>query len=300
MFVAAAVLSAAAWERSSLAATAEVVAAEVVATDLQFPEGTVFVGKVLYAVDYATSDVLRVTDGKVERVWHQDGCGANGLVDLHGALLVACYGNGTIVRMTTAGEVKETISHDDAGGAFASPNDLAADAVGGVYFTDSGNNVSLGKVYYRDASGDVKAVAGDIAYANGVAVSNDGKRLYVGESRRHRLLGFAIGDGGKLSNRTEVAELAELLADGRETEFTPDGIRLDGHGRLFVALYKGGGLAVLTGDGKLIKTVTLPADHHSNLAISPDGKSVFVTAIDDMPNGSYRGALMKIDNPVPE
>ena len=48
---------------------------ETVAKGLQFPEGTIFVGKVLYFVDYAASSVLRLTDGKVVQVWHQDGCG---------------------------------------------------------------------------------------------------------------------------------------------------------------------------------------------------------------------------------
>ena len=272
----------------------------VVATGLQFPEGTIFVGNVLYFVDYATSDVLRVVDGKIEPVWHQNGCSANGLVALHGDLLVACYGNGTVVRITTAGTTQETIRHDDAGDAFIGPNDFAADATGGVYFTASGTTASPGKVYYRDASGHVVAMADDIDYANGLAVSNDGKRLYVGESGKNRLLTFEIGPGGTLSHRTELVKLADILAGGRNTVFTPDGIRLDNHGRLFVALYDGGGFAVLTGDGKLEKMVALPAAHHSNLAISPDGKSVFVTAIDDMPDGSYRGALLDVANPVAE
>jgi gluconolactonase len=273
---------------------------EVVATGLQFPEGTIFVGNVLYFTDYSTSDVLRVVDGKSERVWHQDGCGANGLVSLHGELLVACYENGTVVRITTGGKTKETISRDDAGGVFISPNDFAADAIGGVYFTGSGNKVSLGKIYYRDSLGHVKAVAGNIDYANGLAVSHDGKLLYVGESGKHRVLTFEIGASGKLSNRTELVKLVDILADGRKNEFTPDGIRLDKHGRLFVALYDGGGFAVLAGDGKLIKMVRLSATHHSNLAISPDGKSIFVTAIDDLPDGSNRGALVKVDSPVSE
>jgi hypothetical protein len=69
---------------------------------------------------------------------------------------------------------------------------------------------------------------------------------------------------------------------------------------LFVGLYNGGGFAVLTGGGKLIKMVELRAADHANLAISPDGKSVFVTATDDMPDGSFRSALVTVENPVSE
>jgi gluconolactonase len=273
---------------------------EVVASGLQFPEGPIFVGDVLYFVDYSASDVLRLVDGKVERVWHQDGCGANGLVEIRGELLVACYENGSVVRITTGGELRETIDHDDAGGVFSSPNDLARDAVGGVYFSGSGARGIPGKVYYRDLAGHIKQVAENISNANGLVVSNDGKRLYVAESAKRRLLSFAIGADGQLSDQTELVKLAAILADGQHDAFTPDGLRLDKHGRLFVGLYNGGGFAVISSAGKLIKMVELRAAHHANLAISPDGKSVFVTATDDTPDGSYRGEVFKVDNPVSE
>ena len=274
--------------------------AEVVATGLGFPEGTIFVGETLYFVDYATSRVLRMVHGKVETVWQQAGCGANGLVALPGERLVACYDNGTIVRMTSEGRVRETINHDNAGGVFVGPNDLAADALGGVYFTGSGSGPVLGKVYYRDPTGQVTMVADGISYANGLAVANDGHLLYLAESKKGRLLTFDIGMNGRLSHPAELVQLRGILADAQHEVFTPDGVRLDRHGRLFVGLYDGGGFAVLTGDGKLVRKVEMQGSHHATLAIAPDGKSVFATAIDDMPDGSGRGEILKVDNPVVE
>jgi sugar lactone lactonase YvrE len=77
----------------------------------------------------------------------------------------------------------------------------------------------------------------------------------------------------------EFVKLDDVLASAGPEAFTPDGVRMDRYGNVFVALYRGGGFAVFSSDGKLIRTVELPALHHSNLAISPDGKVVFVTAV---------------------
>jgi hypothetical protein len=67
---------------------------EAVAADLQFPEGTIFIGDNLYFVDYARSSVLRLVGGRTEVVWRQPGCGANGLVAVP---------NGCWLRALTAG-----------------------------------------------------------------------------------------------------------------------------------------------------------------------------------------------------
>lgn len=269
---------------------------ETVATGLQFPEGTVFVGDELYFVDYGSSDVLHLVDGAVQKVWHQHGCGANGLAQVGSSLLVACYDSGTIAEIALDGRLIDTIRSDDKGLPFLCPNDLAADQKGGVYFTASGSGTAPGKVYYRGADLRVREVASNIHYANGLVVSLDGKRLYLAESAASRLLSYAIALDGGLSDGKEFFKLDDALASAGPRAFTPDGVRIDRFGNVFVALYRGGGFAVFSSDGALIRTVELPASHHSNLAISPDGKAVFVTSVYDTPGGGARGGILKVPN----
>ena len=299
IFLAGLVLPATAALAAELPLHAEAHYTETVSTGLQFPEGPIFIGDTLYLTDYAASAVLRFVDGRLERIWYQAGCGANGLATLRGELLVACYDSGTIVRITNTGRTVEMISHDAAGDAFPSPNDLAVDTRGGVYFSASGDAFVSGKVFYRAPDGAIEAVADGIHYANGLAVSQDGKRLYLAESQRHRLLAYSIGKNGALSHRAVFSDLQGLLADARHPVITPDGLRLDAEGRLFVGLYDGGGFAVLTADGTLVAKVELPGQHHANLALAPDGRSVFVTAADEAGDGLFRGQLLKISNPAP-
>jgi gluconolactonase len=271
---------------------------KTVASGLQFPEGTIFVGNTLYFVDYGTSDVLRLVDGKVQKVWHQDGCGTNGLVKAGDALLVACYDSGTIAEITFEGRLIDTIKSDDKGTPFNSPNDLAGDKNGGVYFTVSGSGATPGKVYYRGADRHVREVASDIRYANGLVISLDGKRLYLAESDADRLLTYEIAPDGTLSDRREFITLANALAVPGEVRFTPDGVRLDRHGNVFVALYRGGGFAVISPQGHLLKWISLPGAHHSNLAISPASSYVFVTAVYDLPGGGSRAEILKLASPI--
>ncbi len=267
---------------------------DTLAPGLGFPEGTIFVGDTLYFVDYATSEVFRLKGHDKELVWHEAGCGPTGLLKRDEGLLVACYDSNRVVLISLDGKVLKRIEQDAEGHGFAEPNDLAADAKGGVYFSASGSNKS-GKVYYVGADQRVRVVATDIDYANGLVVSPDGGLLYVAESDAHRLLIATIAADGTLGALREFVNLNALLAKGRS--YVPDGVRIDAEGRLFVSLWDGGGFAVIGATGNLIAQIDVNGEHHANLAISPEGRFVYGTTVSG--NGSdARGALYRVPNPV--
>ena len=264
----------------------------------QFLEGVIFVGEKLYFVDYAASDVLRVDGDHIVRVWHRDGCGANGLISVGDMLLVACYDQGTVLMISFDGKILKSISADDAGRNFVSPNDLVSDAQGGFYLTSSGRNGILGAVTYLGPDKRVRTVATGIGNANGIALSPDGKLLYIGESCASRLLAYPVEPNGTLGTATVLVHLADVLSGSPERRYVPDGLRTDREGNLYICLYRGGGLAILDSTGKLLKQVDLPAAHHTSLALSADERQMFVTGIDDEPGGTYRGSLYVVPNPI--
>jgi gluconolactonase len=274
-------------------------AAEVVATGLQFPEGTVFIKQDLYFVDYATSTVYRLDGHQATPVWQQKGCGANGLVAFRNGLLVACYDSGNIEGITLNGQSILTIDRDREGLGFDHPNDLARDNDGGVYFTASGGDGQPGKIYYLAITEQrPREVASAIQNANGVALSPTGKVLYLGESSTDKILQFDVANDGSLNNRRDFLSLDAVLPGATGPRHTPDGIRTDSLGRLFVSLYNGGGFAVFDPSGHLLANVPVPGAHHSNLALSFDEKTVYGTTINDASAFGQAGALYRTANPV--
>ena len=61
--------------------------------------------------------------------------------------------------------------------------------------------------------------------ANGVAVSKDGKILYVIETEGHRLLQFNIGPGASLSDRRLFVNMDDLTHN--VGHIYPDGVKID-------------------------------------------------------------------------
>jgi sugar lactone lactonase YvrE len=110
---------------------------------------------------------------------------------------------------------------------------------------------------------------------------------------------FAMAPDGTLGGARPFVDLAATLASDGAGRHIPDGVRMDRNGNLFVGLFEGGGFVVLDPAGRLLKIVHLPGAYHANLAISPDGRSIYTTAVFLEPNGRGRGEILRVANPVP-
>ena len=100
-------------------------------------------------------------------------------------------------------------------------NDVAADGLGGAYYTQTG-------IYHVSAAGKVTVIdEGNGLFTNGLVLSPDGKTLYV--TNRTKVIAFDVGADGAASNRRDFATLSK---DGNG--FGGDGLAVDGDGRLYV------------------------------------------------------------------
>ena len=96
-------------------------------------------------------------------------------------------------------------------------------------------------------------------------------------------------------NRRLFAKLDVL---GEPADVYPDGIKLGPDGRLYVGLYSAPVILVLDAEGKLVRRLTLPTAAAPNLTFTPDGRTIFVMAVDDKSQAPYKGKVFSVVNPA--
>lgn len=254
-----------------------VTAAKVVG-DCKFTEGPAYSPKgFLLFSDIPNSRIVRVdADGSHSNFLKPSG-GANGLVFDGAGHLYACQGQARrVVKIAIQDGKIETLCDSYDGKPLNSPNDLALDGHGGLYFTDPryGADMKIDQpcmaVYYVDAKGKTSRVIDNLQRPNGILVSNDRKTLYVAEPNKRELWKYEITAPGQLSSGKII-----FTGDEKQDGGGPDGMCLDQHGNVYTTYND---VVVLTPEGKLIGRIPVP-EHPANCTLGgADGKTLFVTA----------------------
>ncbi|WP_282122600.1 sulfatase-like hydrolase/transferase [Algibacter mikhailovii] len=231
------------------------------------------------------------TGPKIEP-WVKGGKGANGLnLDPNGSLILCQQGDRVISRLTS---LTDSLSPKYApfitnyqGKKFNSPNDLTFDDSGNIYFTDptyglkdeKGELGFSGVYFYSHEGGAVKLLDKSVEFPNGVAVSHDGKTLYIGDSniKFPKIYAYDILSPGKIANRRILFDATKLREQSISKQ-CPDGIKLDKHGNLFFA--GPDGVLVVTPEGKHLGTIKTDKAT-GNCEFTEDGRYLFIVS-DDM------------------
>lgn len=223
-------------------------------------------GDRLYFSDWSAGEVVAVgLDGSVDvvaRVASLPLCTA-WLPD--DRLVIVSSGEGRLLRREPDGTLA---THAELGRP--GWNDVVADGRGNVYVNGAGFNPLAGEAVKPGCvavvtGGQVREVADDIAFPNGMAVTADNSTLIVADSYRHCLLAFDIDAGGGLSNRRVWAD----LGDG-----VPDGICLDEQNAVWYADVPNKCCVRVAEGGTVLRTVPLD---RGGFACALGGTTLFVT-----------------------
>lgn len=204
---------------------------------------------------------------------HRESSGrANGLMFAPSGALFACQGGSRqLTRQDPNGEIKVLAETYD-GKKLNSPNDLAIDGKGGIYFTDPryGNRddmeMDVEGVYYLPRRGDLKRVIDDLVRPNGLVLSLDRKHLYVADNGAKTIWKYDVQNDGGLANGAIWVEM-----DGGG-----DGMTIDERGNIYCA--GGGAVHVWNPAGELLFKIKPPEGPANCIFGGPDNKTLFMTA----------------------
>ncbi|BEP51707.1 MULTISPECIES: SMP-30/gluconolactonase/LRE family protein [Variovorax] len=200
------------------------------ATD-SFLEGPVFdeAGN-LYVADIPFGRVFRIDPaGAWTPVAEYDG-EPNGMkfLDAH-TLLVADYKNGLMRIDVRNGAVTPHLQRRNTE-RFKGVNDLVLDAQGNIYFTDQGQtglHDPTGRLYRLRPDGQLDLLLGNVPSPNGVALSPDGKLLYLAVTRGNCVWRVPLLADGS------VAKVSQFFTSYGPSG--PDGLAVDAKGRVVIA-----------------------------------------------------------------
>lgn len=210
--------------------------------------------------------------------------GSNGLLfDRQGRLIVCEHGDRRLARLEPDG-ARTVLADRYRGRRLNSPNDVAAGADGGLYFTDPpfglpgtfddpARELPFSGVYRLTPGGELTLLTSELEAPNGLAFSPDGKTLYVSNAspRRAVWMAFPVRGDGTLGEGRVLADATPLV---RPETGLPDGIKVDAAGNLFTA--GPGGLHILSPRGERLGLIRFDGPV-SNCAWGAPGE-LYITA----------------------
>ena len=186
-------------------------------------------------------------------------------------------------------------------------NEIVVDGRGNIYLNGAdfdfvaGAPPKPGYIKLVTPDGQLRQVAGDIQFPNGMVITPDDRTLIISESFAGRLTAFDIDADGELSNR-------RVFAEG----LGPDGICLDAEGAVWAGT---GGFSVarVAPGGEVLQRVELP-ENRAPFALmlgGPDRRTLFILTaewrladdhvanLDRLANGPRTGQILTLPVSAP-
>jgi len=247
---------------------------EKIADGLHFAEGPAWSPEgFLVFSDTVTNKLHKFVPGKGDSELATVAGGPNGnAYDSQGRLYTCEFRQRRVTRTSKNGK-QDVLASRFEGKRLNAPNDIVVRHDGHVYFTDPafGNQedtreLDFNGVFHISPKGELDLVAKWKTRPNGIALSPNGRTLYVSDSDARCVRAYDLDRGGAASGERVLIE---------KIPGVPDGVRTDEKGNIYVAAKA---LYVYSPQAQLIGHIELP-ETPSNLAFGDgDLQTLFITA----------------------
>jgi len=255
-----------------------------------FLEGPVFddAGN-LYVTDIPCGRIFRIDPRGAWRLVAEYDGEPNGMKLMDsGTLLITDYKNGLMRLDIASGSVTPYLERRNSE-RFKGVNDLVFDAEGNLYFTDqgqSGLHDPSGRLYRLRPNGQLDLLLNNVPSPNGVALSPDGRVLYLAVTRGNCVWRVPLLPDGS------VAKVSQFFTSYGPSG--PDGLAVDANGRVLVANPGLGVVWVLNARAEPVEVLRgVPGSSTTNLAFGgADRRTLYVT-------DSTHGQVLRLQMDVP-
>jgi sugar lactone lactonase YvrE len=151
-------------------------------------------------------------------------------------------------------------------------NDGACDPQGRFWAGTKADRAGEAALYRLDRNGKTELMLGDMTISNGLGWSPDGGTMYLADSGPRVIHAFAFdAERGTISNGRVLITVPEEIG-------APDGLTVDAHGELWVAIFGGGRVHRYAPDGRLRQALHVPAMQSTSCAFAGPGMNrLYVT-----------------------
>jgi gluconolactonase len=232
---------------------------ETMATGLKFTEGPVWDrAGFVWVSDEKGNQIDKVyPDGRVEAVVSvMDPDGST--YDRDHRLWSTSSGLRSVIKLSADGKSFEVMADGYDGKKLNTPNDIVMGPDGAMYFTDPTSDFTPEQqqeqpqsIYRLGTDKTLTLLTRDLTAPNGLAFSPDGKYLYIDDDKSKDIRRYDFHKDGTISGGMSFSSLKDPVNRG-----SPDGMRVDNSGRIFVA--GPNGFWVINNRGEHIGTVQMP------------------------------------------
>lgn len=220
--------------------------ATLIAEGYKFPEGPLIdKSGNLFFTDVQGALILKY-DGDSISTFAEKTKGANGLVMDKDGTIYGCQGGGQAIGKFDPDGTMSTHLAEVGGAKLNSTNDIVFDLNGNLFFSNPKRGSGESSVVRIRPDGSAAVVATDQTYPNGVAISPDGKTLYVND-----LMSGGIIWQYPLDESGEVGEGEKLITVGG----FPDGMDVAKSGNIYCALHAEGKIVVVSPAGEILRDI---------------------------------------------